>query len=610
MAEISFRLATTCSRPDRRSGEFAGTRALRLLSLLILPLLLLTAYGCGEGNTPGDEAAPVSGNKEQLDPQSLEWIEDLSESLANDLLDLSVSTRRRNAAEIRGYLSESMEATPWPDGSRPMPEGVTLRPVDPALAATNPDVGSARYVRKWDWPLATATQTSGDDYLDNWTGFLDRYSEVEDVRFKVKKAAFESETSGTARLFFFLIGRNSEGNREWLSVWADAAVARADADSSRWQLSRFALESVTSVVAERDLFSEVSKPAGVALHLPRYGAPGNEGFVWHGAAAGDIDNDGDIDLVVAGVERNYVYLNRGDGTFDETAGACGIAETPESVVAPLLLDYDSDGDSDLFCSASGLQMLFENRLVPDGKLAFRDVSLHAGVDRPAIGFSAVSADVNADGHPDILVNSYQRYGVIMPNGWHDADNGTPNLLFINRGDGTFTEEAAQWGIADSRWSYAAEFIDFDGDNDLDVYIANDFGTNGFYRNDGDHFTDIAEELGLSDPGNGMGVSFGDFDNDGDLDLHVTNMSSTAGNRILGRLYGDAAPTGKTLRKLAAGNSLYERMPDGSWKNVTSDVGGFSAGWAWGGGFFDADNDGWEDLFTTNGFVSGKLMKDT
>lgn len=603
-------MAMTRFRPSSTHPAGAGP-LIRWTGLLTLAVAgALFATGCGSESDSGSAGSPDSGEATQLDPQSLEWIEDLSESLANDLLDLSVSTRRRNASEMRSYLRQSLEATPWPDGSRSVPEGVTPTPVDPGEASIDAEIGSARHVRKWEWPLATPVATRGDDYLDTWTGFLDRYPEVEDVRFKVKKATFASETSGTARLFFFLIGRNGEGNREWLSVWADAMVERSSPDSSRWQFSRLALESVTSVVADLDLFSEVSKPAGVALHLPPYGAPGNEGFVWHGAAAGDLDNDGDIDLVVAGVERNYVYLNRGDGTFGESAEACGVSSTPSPVVAPLLLDYDSDGDSDLFCSASGLQMLFENRLVPDGRLAFRDVSLQAGVDRPAIGFSAVAADVDADGDPDILVNSYQRYGVIMPNGWSDADNGTPNLLFINQGDGTFAERAAEWGIADSRWSYAAEFIDFDGDGDLDVYIANDFGTNGFYRNDGNRFTDIAEELGLSDPGNGMGVSFGDFDNDGDLDLHVTNMSSTAGNRILGRLYGEAAPTGKTLRKLAAGNSLYERMPDGSWKNVTSDVGGFSAGWAWGGGFFDADNDGWEDLFTTNGFVSGKLMKDT
>ena len=115
---------------------------------------------------------------------------------------------------------------------------------------------------------------------------------------------------------------------------------------------------------------------------------------------------------------------------------------------------------------------------------------------------------------------------------------------------------------------------------------------------------------MSDPGNGMGVSFGDFQNDGILDLHVTNMSSTAGNRILARLFPDGDGGDPLLRKLASGNSLFFGNSDGSFTDVTEEIGGISAGWAWGGGFLDFDNDGWEDVYAPNGFISGKTMNDT
>ena len=128
--------------------------------------------------------------------------------------------------------------------------------------------------------------------------------------------------------------------------------------------------------------------------------------------------------------------------------------------------------------------------------------------------------------------------------------------------------------------------------------------------DGARFVDVAEERSITEPGFGMGVSFGDYDNDGDLDLHITNMSSTAGNRILRMLYPEGHEIRETLSKQAAGNSLYERRDDGTFREVTSEVGGLSGGWAFGGGFIDFDNDGWEDLYTPNGFVSGKSMKDT
>ena len=96
---------------------------------------------------------------------------------------------------------------------------------------------------------------------------------------------------------------------------------------------------------------------------------------------------------------------------------------------------------------------------------------------------------------------------------------------------------------------------------------------------------------MLDPGYGMGVSFGDYNNDGLLDLHVTNMSSTAGNRILSRLYPDSSPQNNVLRKLAAGNNLYKNIGGGRYQDVTAEVGGFQGGWAWGGGFLDVDNDG-------------------
>ena len=363
------------------------------------------------------------------------------------------------------------------------------------------------------------------------------------------------------------------------------------------------------MVASVDLFSEVAAPAGVARRVPAYGSPGNAGFVWHGAAAADFDRDGWLDLFVTSKDQNVLYLNDRSGRFRDASRETG-ASSVATGTAPLVLDYDNDGDSDVFVSAVGQQILLENRLVPDGKLAFVDSSLEAGVAVPAVGFSAVAGDVNADGLQDIYVTSYNRYGEVTPDSWFRATNGTPNLLFVNQGDGRFKEEAGKWGVDDRRWSYAAEFVDIDEDGRVDLYVANDFGEKAMYINRGDRFVDEARERGTLDPGNGMGVSFGDYNNDGRLDLHATNMSSTAGNRILGRLFPGEGPKDNVLKKLAAGNNLYENTGAGKFKDVTSEVGGFSGGWAYGGGFIDFDNDGWEDLFTPNGFISGKSMKDT
>ena len=150
----------------------------------------------------------------------------------------------------------------------------------------------------------------------------------------------------------------------------------------------------------------------------------------------------------------------------------------------------------------------------------------------------------------------------------------------------------------------------DGDGDQDLYVANDFGENALYENEGNRFQDVSAQRGVLDPGNGMGVAFGYYCNDGNLDLHITNMSSTAGNRILARLFPEASTGSSVLKKLASGNSLYRGDGHGGFDNQTEALGGFHAGWAWGGGFIDVDNDGWEDLYAPNGFISGKTMNDT
>jgi hypothetical protein len=88
------------------------------------------------------------------------------------------------------------------------------------------------------------------------------------------------------------------------------------------------------------------------------------------------------------------------------------------------------------------------------------------------------------------------------------------------------------------------------------------------------------------------------------------MSSTAGKRILSRLGTGELPSKDRLKIMAAGNALYENLGDGHFRDVSNQAGPFSGGWAWGGGFIDIDNDGREDLFTPNGFISGSSLKDT
>ncbi len=527
--------------------------------------------------------------QQAVDTTQLDEVEDLSESLANDLLALSLATRDKDRAAIKRYFDDSLDATPIP----------TV-----ALPATR----VAAWAVSREWRIEAMERVGRDAFVQGLERLLERFPSIEDVRFKVKEAEFQAGgDSGDARIWLFIVGRNAKRQREWITAWADIGAHKKGDDN--WRIHRFRLESFSSMTAERELFSEVALPAGVHHEFPPFGTEPNSTVAAHGVAVADVNGDGLLDVATTGVARNHLYLNDGNGGFRDASEETFISLTP-AASGPLFLDYDNDGDADLFLAVVGSQVLLENRLVPDGVVRFVDVSLEAGVSIPANGFSAAAADINGDGWQDIYVASYNRYGIVMPNSWHRATNGTPNLLFVNQGDGTFREAAQAWGVQDSRWSYAAAFADIDADGDQDLYVANDFGENGLYLNDGNRFREAAAERGVLDPGNGMGVAFGDYDNDGDLDLHVTNMSSTAGNRILSRLYPDADPQELVLKKLAVGNSLYANDGTGSFSDVTRDVGGIAAGWAFGGGFIDIDNDGWEDIYSPNGFISGKTMEDT
>jgi len=413
--------------------------------------------------------------------------------------------------------------------------------------------------------------------------------------------------TGKGRVAFFVVGRDEQNRREWARGVVEGKFRYTD--QNQWQFESFDLTSLESMIGPVDIFSEVSVPAGIATTLPAFGTPGNDDYVYRGAAAADFNNDGYMDVMVCAADYPHLYLNDGKGHFREASRESGLSKLG-GCVQPLVLDYDNDGAADVFFSNVGKQMLAHNELKKTGKLAFTDVSTRAGISRQAVGFSAVAGDVNGDGLPDIYVTSYNHYGKVVPDSWFRATNGTRNLLFINQGNGTFKEQAEEWGVSDPRWSYAAEFVDIDGDGKLDLYLVNDFGEKALYMNKGGHFVDEAKERGVLDPGNGMGVSFGDFNNDGLLDLHVTNMSSTAGNRILSRLFPNQGPRENVLKKLAAGDSLFINTGKGYFRNATDEVGGLSASWAWGGGFIDFDNDGWQDLYVPCGFISGKSMKDT
>ena len=264
-----------------------------------------------------------------------------------------------------------------------------------------------------------------------------------------------------------------------------------------------------------------------------------------GAAAADYDNDGDVDLLVAGVFRLLLYRNRGDGTFDDVTLAAGL-EAGDWAVAAGWADFDRDGLLDLFVVNYARWSLDFDTYCGD-----RSRSLRAYCDPLQLAPIA-------------------------------------NRLFRNAGDGTFEDVTAASGIGDhSGRGMSVAFADADGDGWIDAFVTNDNLPNFLFLNrSGRSFEEAGMFSGAAllqhgDPVASMGVDFRDYDNDGLADLAVTAL---------------IAETFPLFRNAGAG--WFEDATDASGIGALSNRHS-----GWGNGLYDFNNDGWKDLFTANSHVN-------
>ena len=291
---------------------------------------------------------------------------------------------------------------------------------------------------------------------------------------------------------------------------------------------------------------------------------------------------------------NRLYRQNPDGSFTDVTKEAGLADACDSNygIGVAVGDYDNDGFPDLYVTSYGKNVLYHN----NGDGTFTDVTAKAGVAAGGWSSSAGFFDYDNDGHLDLFVTRYmlwdtqtskicgQEWQTYCPPGEFPP---TTNILYRNRGDGTFEDVSQRSGISALKGrSLGVSFADYDGDGFTDVFVANDGMRQFLFHNNGNGtFTELALEAGagLTDAGkpiSGMGTVFQDYDNDGRPDILVTVLP----REVYALFHND-------------GNGLF------SYRSLQAGLGLLSAASSgWGVGLEDFNNDGWKDIFVAQSHV--------
>jgi hypothetical protein len=334
-----------------------------------------------------------------------------------------------------------------------------------------------------------------------------------------------------------------------------------------------------------------------------------------GLAVGDVDGDDDLDVFLVNFAcsattplaeadeagRCALWRNEGDGTFTDVSAGAGLDLALYGQGAAFG-DYDDDGDLDLYITAWGRNRLMNNA----GDGTFTDATDAAGVGDDGFGAGCAWGDYDADGDLDLYVTNYvdfeppdEAIPALKPQ--YDAEvpytinpsayPPQPNRLYRNEGDGTFTDVGREAGVSNpSGRSLGAIWFDFDLDGLLDLYVANDVSSNGVYRNTGDGaFEDVGASSLAADYRGAMGLAVTDYGNDGDLDLFVTHWVAQENAFFENMIAQELLDDGGEARLLFMDSADRTGLGQISLKMV-----------GWSAGFSDFDDDGWPDLWVMNG----------
>lgn len=301
----------------------------------------------------------------------------------------------------------------------------------------------------------------------------------------------------------------------------------------------------------------------------------------NGVVVDDFDNDGLLDVMISSYnvcEPLHYFHNNGDGTFTDRAAQAGLADQLGGLNM-VQADYNNDGCMDLLILRGAWEFPMRKSLLRnncDG--TFTDVTNEAGLAMPATRTqAAVWADFDNDGFVDLFVGN---------------ENG-PSQLFRNRGNGTFEEISRASGVDKIEFTKGVVAADYDNDGYVDFFVSNLYGGNFLYHNNHNRtFTEVAQKAGVQlQDSQSFASFFFDYDNDGFPDLLVNSFFFSADESL--RSYLGLPKSAETLK-------LFKNMKDGTFKDVTTEVGLDKVYAPMGANFGDVDNDGLLDIYLGTG----------
>jgi hypothetical protein len=399
------------------------------------------------------------------------------------------------------------------------------------------------------------------------------------------------------RLLWEIDGRDAKG--QFITVRSESPGAVAPKGKT-WRLSELDTTGFTRLAFEKRRYQE--RAAEVGLLMPertvgRYGADSMVG----GLSVRDVDGDAIPDVI--SLDGPSAWLFRGQPGLAFAAPEL-ISTSPKGVLATCaaLGDIDGDGDADLVLTRypNVPDLVFKNE---KGKFVETGTLGKGGLHQ-----SGVFSDFDGDGKLDLAVFNYPLNDRV-PSSMIETENGDVPELFFGNGDFTFRPYTWPAKVANKRWSLAAMSTDLLNRGGVQLYVANDYGSNDLYvfAPDGG-VSEQAKATGLNDPGNGMSVDVGDVDGDGRLDLYVANMFSKAGTRVIAASPLKGKPRDE-IEKFARGNTLYFAQADGGFAERGLELNVNRGLWAYASLLTDVDDDGKLEATVANGYLSHPKRKD-